>query len=84
MSSEQNSSDAKARPVDTLVMRLRGLLPSLEYSRETHVIWRDCDQKYRDEQPSVGDKHHHEMCIADYDDRIAVINDAIKFIESSA
>ncbi|MFB2800450.1 hypothetical protein [Shewanella seohaensis] len=72
------------RSAQQLVERLNELLPELEYSRETHIIWRDCDQKYRDEQPAVGDVKHHKNCIAEYDKRIAVIKEAIEFIKALA
>lgn len=59
---------------------LESLLPGLEYSRQTHVLWRDCEQKYRDENPEAGDKEHHIQCIEEYDQRIATIKDAINTI----
>lgn len=61
------------------IMRLKALLPNLEYSRETHVEWRDCHQKYRDENPRIGDAKFHQTCVDDYDERITAINDTIEF-----
>ncbi|MGH8083909.1 MAG: hypothetical protein ACREPV_01355 [Lysobacter sp.] len=60
-----------------LVERLRALLPELEFSRGTHVEWRDCDQKYRDQNPRIGDAAFHAQCVRDYDERIACIHEAI-------
>ncbi len=64
----------------SVVDRLKALLPELEYSRETHVQWRDCHQKYRDENPRIGDSAFHQGCVETYDERIAVIKEAIDII----
>lgn len=80
-------SEAKAdctSHVEAVVRRLLALLPELEYSRGTHVIWRDCEQKYRDENPDIGDIEHHKKCIADYDERISAIKEAVKVINNLA
>ena len=71
----------KANEIKRVVKRLLNLLPDLEYSRQTHVIWRDCDQKYRDENPDIGDVDHHKQCIAEYDERITAIKEAVETIE---
>lgn len=55
---------------------LEALLPELEFSRETHVLWRDCDQIHRDRNPSIGDAAFHEACVKDYDTRISTIKRA--------
>jgi hypothetical protein len=60
-----------------VIDRLRALLPGLEFSRETHVQWRDCDQLWRDRNPSIGSSQFHDDCVKEYDERIATINDAI-------
>ena len=78
-------SEAKAGctiHAEAVARRLLALLPELEYSRGTHVIWRDCEQKYRDENPDIGDIEHHKQCIADYDERISAIKEAAKVINN--
>lgn len=67
---------------DTLTARMRELLPKLEYGRETHVQWRDCDQKYRDAEPSIGTREFHAEMVDEYDERIACFKAAIAYIES--
>ena len=61
---------------DHIVDRLDALLPELEYSRETHVQWRDCPQHFRDRNPEIGDSDFHARAVADYDERIAAIKAA--------
>lgn len=63
--------------MNDLQKRLKALIPGLEYSRETHRQWRDCDQKYRDENPAIGDPDFHQKCIDEYDERISAIKEAI-------
>jgi hypothetical protein len=60
--------------------RLDALLPELEYSRETHVQWRDCDQKYRDTNPAIGSSEFHAQCVKHYDERIAAIKEAAQLL----
>lgn len=62
------------------VARLKNIIPELEYARETHVQWRDCHQKYRDENPSIGDSAFHKKYVEIYDERIAAIKEAIEII----
>lgn len=61
---------------ERIAARLDALLPDLEYSRETHVQWRDCDQRYRDENPAIGDAEFHAKAVSWYDERIAAIKEA--------
>jgi hypothetical protein len=56
--------------------RLEALLPELEYSRQTHIEWRDCSQEYRDRNPQIGNAEFHDSCVKDYDERIAAITEA--------
>ena len=56
---------------------LEALLPGLEFSRETHVQWRDCDQSWRDKNPSIGDVKFHDECVREYDKRIKAIELAV-------
>ena len=77
---KQKPNTGAAGHNERLVMRLKALLPGLEYSRETHVQWRDCDQRYRDENPSIGDAEFHQTCVDEYDERIRTINDAAEYI----
>lgn len=56
---------------------LEALLPGLEFSRETHVQWRDCDQSCRDKNPSIGDAAFHAGCVKEYDERINAIKAAV-------
>jgi len=56
---------------------LKELLPDLEYGRETHVLWRDCHQKYRDQNPHIGDVKHHDRYVEIYGNRISTVMDAI-------
>ena len=60
----------------TVAAELEALLPELEYSRETHAQWRDCDQIHRDRNPSIGDSAFHDACVNTYDTRIATIKRA--------
>lgn len=62
--------------------KLAALLPGLEFSRQTHVEWRDCDQSWRDRNPSIGDSAFHDKCVKEYDERIASINEAIKALSA--
>ncbi len=57
--------------------RLGALLPDLLYSKQTHVLWRDCDQKKRDLNPQIGDVEFHAQCVRDYAERIAAIEEAV-------
>lgn len=57
--------------------RLRDLLPELEYARETHRQWRDCDQIHRDRNPQIGSAEFHAEIFEKYNERIAAINEAI-------
>lgn len=65
-----------------LIERLGNLVPELEYGRETHVQWRDCDQKYRDAEPSIGTREFHADMVTKYDERIACVRAAIAYIEA--
>lgn len=56
--------------------RLEALLPELEYSRETHVQWRDCEDKWRRANPQIGDKAFHAEMVRVYDERISTIKQA--------
>lgn len=67
-----------------LLMRLKKLLPELEFGRGTHIQWRDCPQIYREKNPDIGDIEFHQKCVDTYDERIATIKDAITFIEGVA
>lgn len=59
---------------------LEGLLPELEYARETHVQWRDCQQKDRDANPDIGDADFHERMVRTYDVRIETIRKAASLL----
>jgi len=63
---------------------LEALLPDLEFSRTTHVQWRDCDQCWRDKNPSIGDAGFHDQCVRDYDLRISTIKKAVAVLRSAA
>lgn len=65
-----------------IVDRLNSLLPELNYNRETHRQWRDCEQKYRDRNPEIGDSKFHADCVKLYDERIESIKLAIIEIKS--
>lgn len=65
-----------------IAQRLSALLPELEYSRETHVQWRDCDQTHRDRNPKIGSSEFHAQCVTDYDERIAAIKEAVTALEA--
>jgi hypothetical protein len=56
--------------------RLEKLLPELEYSRKTHVQWRDAPAHWHTENPDIGDPAYHASCIVDYDTRISTIKEA--------
>jgi len=62
---------------------LESLIPELVYSQETHIVWRDCDQKHRDANPSIGDKDFHRDMVKTYQVRIDVIMSAIMYIGGS-
>lgn len=62
--------------------RLASLLPELEYSRGTHIQWRDAPKKWHEENPDIGDRDHHIECIGCYDNRIQTIKDAEKMLRS--
>lgn len=68
---------------DEIIADLLALLPELEEGRTTHKLWTECDQKYRDENPDIGDKHFHSNMVAVYGKRISTINNAIIFIEGN-
>lgn len=61
--------------------RLQALLSELEYARQTHVEWRDCDQSYRDANPHIGDSAFHQNCVSIYDERIDAIKEAVKVLQ---
>lgn len=69
-----------AKPA-ALIGRLEALLSDLEFSRETHRQWRDCDQSYRDQNPDIGDDQFHAQMMNVYDERISVIVDAIECLK---
>lgn len=62
--------------------RLSSLLPGLKFSRRTHVQWRDCDQKFRDENPDIGSSKFHAEAIKEYDERISTIEEAIGLLKT--
>ncbi len=62
---------------------LEALIPELAEGQETHRIWRDCDQKYRDSNPSIGDKEFHTNMVKTYQIRIDIIRSAIMYIHES-
>lgn len=64
-----------------IIMRLKNLLPELNYAKETHRQWRDCDQKYRLKNPDIGDRDFHAKYVDIYDERISAIEEAIIFLE---
>jgi len=59
---------------------LESLIPELVHSQETHRMWRDCDQKHRGANPSIGDKEFHSNMVKTYQVRIDVIMSAIMYI----
>ena len=66
----------------TLQERLLAILPDLEHGRETHNIWANCDQKYRDENPDIGDVEFHLAHVRIYDERISLVTEAASKIDS--
>jgi hypothetical protein len=66
--------------IKRVVERLTALLPDLEYSRQTHVDWRDCESKYRVANPDIGDAEFHAQCVREYDERIGAIREAIDLL----
>lgn len=56
--------------------RLEALLPELEYSRQTHVEWRDCSIATRTSATKGIVAAYHDSCVKDYDERIAAIKEA--------
>ena len=68
----------KAKDNGAIAKRLQALLPELEDGRETHVQWRDCAQKWRDQNPSIGTSEFHANCVRYYDERIAAVKEAIE------
>ena len=66
-----------------LIDRLNNLLPELEHGKETHRQWRDCDQKYRDENPDIGDKDFHTNLVKVYENRISCVTDALEYIKNN-
>ena len=81
---KDEASTVLAAPVDVLVMRLKKLLPELNYAKETHRQWRDCDKKYRDENPDIGDSEFHAKYVDIYDERISAIEEAVTFLREQA
>ena len=79
--SDEIKSQRKIDEVDTHIIRLKNLLPDLIYSKETHRQWRDCDQKYRDENPDIGDSEFHAKYVDIYDERISAIEEIITFLQ---
>lgn len=69
--------------IDEFPQKLRGLLPKLEYARETHRQWRDCHQSYRDANPDIGDSAFHQQAVDDYDERIRLIKEAADRLEAA-
>jgi hypothetical protein len=62
------------------MIRLALLIPELEHDRETHRQWRDCDESYRQRNPSIGDSKFHADCVAMYDERIRTARLALETI----
>lgn len=65
------------RSSESAANRLAALLPDLEYAQETHVQWRDCDQRYRDMNPDIGSAEFHAQLVREYNERIEAIREAI-------
>ena len=63
--------------------RLENMLEGLEERRETHKQWRDCDQVYRDQNPSIGDSDFHAHCVEEYDEYIDTVQGAMSLIDRS-
>jgi len=61
---------------ETLAAELEALLPELEYSRQTHIEWRDCPQHCRDRNPEIGSAAFHADAVKQYDVRIETIRRA--------
>lgn len=55
------------------VADLLSLIPDLEYGKETHRQWRDCDQSRRDANPDIGDSAFHDSLVDIYNNRIATV-----------
>lgn len=66
---------------DSLLERLSALLPELEFSKETHRQWRDCEQIYRDQNPMIGDPAFHDTQVELYEERIETILDTISLLK---
>jgi hypothetical protein len=77
------SSILAASDSTTVAGKLASLLPHLEFSRKTHVQWRDCDQSWRDMNPSIGDSKFHDDCVKEYDNRIHFIREAVTFLSTT-
>ena len=69
--------------LEAFAAELDGLLPELEFARETHVQWRDCDQSWRDANPSIGDSAFHDGYVTIYDTRISTIKRAAAAMRSN-
>ena len=77
-----NIIDFNEDSIDRIVMRLKNLLPELDYARETHRQWRDCDQKYRDKNPDIGESEFHAKYVDIYDERISAIEETVTFLQA--
>ena len=81
---EPEASTVAGGQNERLVMRLKNLLPELNYAKETHRQWRDCDKKYRDKNPDIGDSEFHAKYVDIYDERISTIEEAVTFLQEQA
>lgn len=63
------------------IKKLEDLLPELRHGRGTHIEWRDCHQKYRDDNPDIGDSEFHAELVRVYDNRIETILEAIELLK---
>ena len=77
-----NIIDFSENKINCLIMRLKNLLPELNYTRETHRQWRDCHKKYRDKNPDIGNSEFHEKYVDIYDERISAIEEAMTFLQA--
>ena len=64
------------------ITRLENLLPELNYAKETHRQWRDCDQEHRDKNPDIGDSDFHAKYVDIYDERISAIEGVVIFLKN--
>lgn len=65
----------------TICKNLNSLVIELYEGQETHRIWRDCNQKYRDLNPDIGDEKFHAKMVKTYQLRIGTIKSAIIYIQ---